>query len=42
MADVCIQQEAGHMYSVIINVREDDVRLRTISVTPSTLFTAEN
>lgn len=42
MADVCIQQQEGHMYSVIVNVREDDVKLRTFSTTPSTLFSTEN
>jgi len=42
MADICIQQEAGHMYSVIINVREDDTRLNTASLDPTTLFTIEN
>lgn len=42
MADISIQQQVGHMYSVVVNVREDDVRLRTFSTTPSSLFTAEN
>ena len=42
MADISIQQQVGHMYSVIVNVREDDVRLRTFSTTPSSLFTTEN
>ena len=42
MADICIQQQEGHMYSVIVNVREDDVRLRTYSTDPASLFSAEN
>lgn len=42
MADICIQQQEGHMYSVIVNVREDDVRLRTYSTDPSSLFSSEN
>ena len=42
MADISIQQQVGHMYSVVVNVREDDVRLRTFSTTPSNLFSTEN
>lgn len=42
MADISIQQQEGHMYSVVVNVREDDVKLRTYSTTPSGLFTTEN
>ena len=42
MADIAIQQREGHMYDVIVNVREDDTKLRTSAVTPSSLFTTEN
>ena len=42
MADIAIQQREGHMYDVIVQVREDDTRLRRVSVTPSTLFWREN
>lgn len=42
MADISIQQQVGHMYSVVVNVREDDVRLRTFSTSPENLFTTEN
>ena len=30
------------MYDVLVNVREDDVRLTKDPVDPATLFTAEN
>lgn len=30
------------MYDVIVNVREDDVRMRKTVATPSSLFTNEN
>lgn len=43
MADVVIQKRAGHMYDVVISVREDDCRNRMTSYpTPSTLFRNEN
>ena len=42
MADVSIQKMQGHMYSVVVNVREDDCKLRTNSTTPSALFTQED
>lgn len=42
MAEITVQQRAGCMYDVMINVREDDVRLKKTAETPSTLFTAEN
>lgn len=42
MADVTIQKVAGHLYNVIISVREDDAKIRTTSLTPSGLFVAEN
>lgn len=42
MADICVQQREGHMYDVIINVREDDSRQKTYSTSPQSLFTAEN
>jgi len=42
MADIVIQKRAGHMYDVVISVREDDSRNRVASYTPSTLFTTEN
>lgn len=47
MADISIQQQQGHMYSVIVNVREDDTKLRTDAQAqsisdPSALFSAEN
>lgn len=42
MADISIQQREGHMYDVIVNVREDDVRLRTNITSPQSLFTSEN
>lgn len=42
MADISVQQEVGCMYSVVVNVREDDVKLRTTSTTPSSLFTTED
>lgn len=42
MAEVAVQQREGHMYDVLVYVREDDGRLRLNSVTPETLFTAEN
>lgn len=42
MADISVQQREGCMYDVVINVREDDSKLRTTSVSPSSLFTVEN
>lgn len=42
MADITIQKRAGHMYDVVVNVREDDSRNRRASYTPSTLFTTED
>ena len=42
MADVSIQKVQGHMYSVVVNVREDDCKLRRNSTTPSALFTVED
>lgn len=43
MADIAIQQREGCMYDVVINVREDDARLRTnVTSNPSSLFTTEN
>lgn len=42
MAEIAIQQTAGHMYSVVVNVREDDTKVRTTIQTPDTLFAAEN
>ena len=47
MAEVSIHQTQGHMYEVLINVTEDDSRMRTpdqttASVDPATFFTAEN
>ena len=43
MADVVIQKRAGHMYDVVVSVREDDSRNRVASYSsPETLFTMEN
>lgn len=42
MADIAIQKREGQMYDVVINVREDDTRLRSYSTSPASLFTAEN
>lgn len=42
MAEVCVQQREGCMYDVLINVREDDTRLRTSITSPEALFAAEN
>ena len=43
MADIVIQKRAGHMYDVVISVREDDSRNRVASYSsPETLFTMEN
>ena len=42
MADITIQKKAGHMYDVVVSVREDDCRNKTTSVTPSSLFSTEN
>ena len=43
MADIAVQQREGCMYDVVINVREDDARLRTnVTANPSSLFTTEN
>ena len=42
MADIAIQQREGHMYDVIVSVREDDSRMRTNPTSPASLFTAEN
>ena len=43
MADVVIQKRAGHMYDVLVSVREDDSRNRVASISnPATLFTTEN
>lgn len=42
MADITIQKREGHMYDVVVSVREDDSRNRRASWTPSSLFTAEN
>jgi len=42
MADISIQKRNGHMYDVVISVREDDSRTRTTSLSPSSLFTTEN
>jgi hypothetical protein len=43
MADIVIQKRAGHMYDVIVSVREDDCRNRVASYSsPSVLFATEN
>jgi len=42
MAEVTVQQRAGCMYDVMINVREDDVRMSKTAVSPTSLFTSEN
>lgn len=47
MAEVSINQVAGHMYEVVISVTEDDSRMRTpdqttASTDPASIFTAEN
>ena len=42
MADICVQQREGHMYDVVVSVREDDTRTRIAPVNPESLFTAEN
>lgn len=42
MADICIQQTAGHMYSVVVNVREDDTKIRLTITSPAALFSDEN
>lgn len=43
MADIVIQKRAGHMYDVVVSVREDDSRNRVVSYSsPATLFTTEN
>ena len=42
MAEITIQKRAGHMYDVVVNVREDDAKNRVASWTPSSLFTTEN
>lgn len=42
MADISIQQRAGHMYDVVVSVREDDARMRTGPTSPDALFGAEN
>lgn len=42
MAEVTVQKNQGCMYDVIVNVREDDVRMRKTVATPSSLFTNEN
>lgn len=43
MADVSIQQVEGHMYNVMINVREEDCRYtRNKDDDPATIFAFEN
>ena len=42
MADISVQRREGHMYDVVVSVREDDVKLRTTSNSPSSLFGSEN
>lgn len=43
MADVNVQNTAGHMYEVVVQVREQDMRMRINgSAGPSSLFTTEN
>lgn len=43
MADVNIQQVEGHMYNVVINVREEDCRYtRNKDDDPATIFAFEN
>ena len=43
MADISIQQVEGHMYNVMINVREDDcLYTSSASENPETLFAIEN
>jgi len=42
MADISVQKRSGHIYDVVISVREDDTRIRTSSTSPSSLFTTEN
>ena len=43
MADVNVQKTAGHMYEVVVQVREQDIRMRINgSAGLSSLFTTEN
>lgn len=42
MAEVTVQQRAGCMYDVLINVREDDSRMSKTADSPASLFTIEN
>lgn len=42
MADISIQQRVACMYDVVINVRENDVKLRTYATSPSYLFSVED
>lgn len=42
MAEVTVQQRAGCMYDVMVNVREDDTRMSKTADSPASLFTIEN
>lgn len=42
MSDISVEKQQGHMYKVVVNVHERDVKSRRANTSPENLFTREN